>query len=133
MCDHPTTRRSQGKEGSDGSDVNPFHQQVESIVKSLSSANLVAQRLKGPPTTQVNSTTLPSWVAGDPEVIIREQCLVEFIVDEHHPYYIWCYVMPIMSVYRVLLGRPWQSDQGVIYNGWENSYNIQGNNLTVTY
>lgn len=72
MCDHPTTRRSQGKEGLDGSDVNPFHQQVESIVKSGSRTNLVAQCLKGPLTTRVNSTTLPSWVADDPEVIIHE-------------------------------------------------------------
>ena len=63
-------------------------------------------------------------------VIVHEQSLIRFIIGGHYLDYVWCDVIPIVNACRLLLGRPWQFDRGVIYNGQENSYTIQVSNLT---
>ena len=61
------------------------------------------------------------------QFFLSDAWLILFFVGGCCRDYSWCDVMPIISVCHLLLGRPWQFDHGIIQNGRENSYTIQGN------
>jgi hypothetical protein len=56
-------------------------------------------------------------------VLVNEQCRVEFQIGNYKDQ-VLCDIIP-MDVFHVLLGRPWQYDKNVMYNGRENKFTLE--------
>lgn len=98
--------------------------QAEFFIDSRSSTSLVAQCRVRDLLLHTEPMAWPhqfSWIVDGPNLIVCEQCLIWFIVGAHYLDFVWCDVMPVMNAHHLLLRKPCQFDQGVIYNGWENS------------
>ena len=67
-----------------------------------------------------------SWLKKDHSVMVNQTCLVDFKIGPYEDK-VWCDVVP-MDACHVLLGRPWQYDQGVIHHGKENTYEFRHRN-----
>eukprot|EP00253_Pinus_taeda_P007008 PITA_07008 len=61
-----------------------------------------------------------SWLKKGHQLLVSEQCEVEFQVDKYKDKII-CDVMP-MDVCHILLGRPWQYDRAAMQDGKRNTY-----------
>lgn len=61
-----------------------------------------------------------SWLNIDQSLLVNEKALVEFQIGEYKDR-VLCGVLP-MQCYHLLLGRPWQFDKRVVYDGWANTY-----------
>jgi hypothetical protein len=64
-----------------------------------------------------------SWLQKGHQVLVNEQCKVDFQIGNYKDQVI-CDVIP-MDVCHVLLGRPWQYDRSVMYNGRENTFALE--------
>jgi len=64
-----------------------------------------------------------SWLQKGHQVLVNEQCKVDFQIGNYKDQVI-CDVIP-MDVCHVLLGRPWQYDRNVMYNGRENTFVLE--------
>ena len=64
-----------------------------------------------------------SWLQKGHQVLVNEQCKVDFQIGNYKDQVI-CDVIP-MDVCHVLLGRPWQYDRNVMYNGRENTFILE--------
>ncbi|PKU85169.1 RNA-directed DNA polymerase [Dendrobium catenatum] len=62
-----------------------------------------------------------SWVKKGVEVLVTEMCRLTFSVGRSYTCEVLCDVLE-MDVCHVILGRPWQFDTGVIYDGRMNTY-----------
>ena len=61
------------------------------------------------------------WLQKGTNIKVKHRCLVSFTIGKHYKDEIWCDVVP-MDACHMLLGRPWQCDQKVIYDGFKNTY-----------
>lgn len=64
-----------------------------------------------------------SWIQDVSKVRVEEQCLVKFQIGYYHDK-ILCDVLP-MDVCHLLLGRPWQFDRNVLFDGCANTYVVR--------
>lgn len=62
-----------------------------------------------------------SWVKKGIEIAITEMCKVSFTIGKNYNCKIFCDVVD-MDVCHLILGRPWQFDKSVWYNGRANAY-----------
>ena len=58
-----------------------------------------------------------SWLQEGSDIKVKHRCLVSFTIGKHYQDEVWCDVVP-MDVCHLLLGRPWQYDMKVIYDGF---------------
>jgi len=61
-----------------------------------------------------------SWLQKGHQVLVHQQCKVDFQIGNYKDQVI-CDVI-LMDVCHLLLGRPWQYDRNVMYNGKENTF-----------
>lgn len=71
-----------------------------------------------------------SWLNDDQSLIVNEQALVEFQIGGYKDR-VLCDVRP-MQCCHLLLGRPWQFDKHVVYDGRANTYQIEHNGNSFT-
>jgi hypothetical protein len=64
-----------------------------------------------------------SWLKKRSEVTVNKRCLGFFSIGKKYFDNAWCDVVS-MDACHLLLGRPWQYDQSVIYNGRQNTYTL---------
>ena len=64
-----------------------------------------------------------SWLQKGHHVLVNEQCKVNFQIGSYMDQ-VLCDVVP-MDMCHVLLGRPWQYDRNVMYNGRENTFVLE--------
>ena len=57
------------------------------------------------------------------DIKVKHRCLVYFTIGKHYQDEVWCDVP--MDVCHLLLGRPWQYDRKVIYDGFKNTYTFR--------
>ena len=62
-----------------------------------------------------------AWFKKGNEVTINRICLIKFSIGKTYKYEVWFDVIPI-DAFHFLLGRPWQYDKKVIYDGRKNTY-----------
>lgn len=60
------------------------------------------------------------WVQKEHQVLVNQQCLVDFNVGRYHDQVLWD-ILP-MDACHLLLGRPWKFDRRAIHDGWKNTY-----------
>ena len=65
-----------------------------------------------------------SWLQEGSDIKVNKRCLVSFTIGKHYQDEVWCDVVP-MDVCHFLLGRPWQYDRKVIYDGFKNTYTFR--------
>ena len=65
-----------------------------------------------------------SWLQEGSDIKVKHRCLVSFTIGKHYQDEEWCNVVP-MDVCHLLLGRPWQYDRQIIYDGFKNTYTIR--------
>ena len=58
------------------------------------------------------------------DIKVKHRCLVSFTIGKHYQDEVWCDVVP-MDVCHLLLGRPWQYDRQIIYDGFKNTYTFR--------
>ena len=103
------------------------------IIDNGSSTNLASkemvtklqlQRLEHPNSYHV------SWVKDEHKILVSEQCFVKLkigpFIDE-----VLCDTMPT-NCCHILLGRPWQFDRHVVYDGRVNKYTARKDGVTYT-
>jgi hypothetical protein len=64
-----------------------------------------------------------SWLNKESEVKVDRRCLVSFSVGKKYFDNVWCDVVS-MDACHILLGRPWQYDRSVLYDGRKNTYSF---------
>jgi hypothetical protein len=64
-----------------------------------------------------------SWLKKGSEVTVDKRCLVSFSIGKKYFDNAWCDVVS-MDACHLLLGRPWQYDQGVVHDGQRNTYSL---------
>ena len=64
-----------------------------------------------------------SWLQEGSDIKVKHRCLVSFTIGKHYQDEVWCDVV-LMDVCHLLLGRPWQYDRKVIYDGFKNTYSF---------
>ena len=65
-----------------------------------------------------------SWLQEGSDIKVKHRCLVFFTIGKHYQDEVWCDVVP-MDVCHLLLGRPWQYDRQIIYDGFKNTYTFR--------
>ena len=72
------------------------------------------------------------WLQKGSEIKVKTRCLVEFSIGKYQDA-VWCDVAS-MDACHLLLGRPWQYDCRVIYDGLKKTYtfNNNGNKIVLT-
>ena len=65
-----------------------------------------------------------SWLQEGSDIKVKHRCLVSFTIGKHYQDGVWCDVVP-MDVCHLLLGRPWQYDRQIIYDGFKNTYTFR--------
>ncbi|KAG5533437.1 hypothetical protein RHGRI_027564 [Rhododendron griersonianum] len=71
-----------------------------------------------------------SWLQKGKEVTVSERCLVSFSIGSHYKDKVWCDVVR-MDACHILLGRPWQFDRDVQYEGRKNTYSFMFNQVKI--
>ena len=71
-----------------------------------------------------------AWLKKGGKVIASQRALISFSIRSKYKDQVWCDVV-IMNACHVLLGRPWQYDCRVTYNGHTNTYNFYFNNTKI--
>ncbi|KAI0493337.1 hypothetical protein KFK09_027614 [Dendrobium nobile] len=64
-----------------------------------------------------------SWVKKGLEILVTDSCRVLFTIGKHYSCEVLCDVLE-MDVCHLILGRPWQFDVGVHYDGRTNVYSL---------
>jgi len=64
-----------------------------------------------------------SWLQKGHQVLVHQQCKVDFQIGNYKDQVI-CDVI-LMDVCHLLLGRPWQYDRNVVYNGRVNTFVLE--------
>jgi hypothetical protein len=82
----------------------------------------MVKKLKLPTQSQPQPYKL-QWLNDESEVLVNQQCLIAFSMDNKCHDEVWCDVIP-MDACHLLLGRPWQYDRRVTYDGFENTYSF---------
>jgi Reverse transcriptase (RNA-dependent DNA polymerase)/RNase H-like domain found in reverse transcriptase len=72
-----------------------------------------------------------SWLEKGKCVQVYQCCLVNFSIGEKYRDEVWCDVVP-MDACHLLLGRPWQFDRKVHYDGFKNTYSFELNDVKIT-
>ena len=101
---------------------------------SRSTDNLVSTEMVERLEMEMNRHPSPykvSWLQKGHQVSVTKQCLVDFKRGEYKDK-ILCDVIP-MDFCHVLLGRPWQYDRNVIYDGRMNTYTLEKEGKTHTF
>ena len=65
-----------------------------------------------------------SWLQEGSDIKVKHRCLVSFTIGKYYQDEVWCDVVP-MDVCHLLLGRPWQYDRQIIYDGFKNTYTFR--------
>ena len=65
-----------------------------------------------------------SWFQEGSDIKVKGRCLISFTIGKHYQDKVWCDVVP-MDVCHLLLGRPWQYDRKVIYDGFKKTYTFR--------
>ncbi|KAF7136237.1 hypothetical protein RHSIM_Rhsim08G0083300 [Rhododendron simsii] len=103
------------------------------IMDSGSQGNYVSQKLVSflnLPTEYLSKPYHVRWVNQGSRIPVIKRCLVEFSIGSQYWDKIWCNVLPMES-YDVLLGRPWQWDTDVNYQGRKNVYELKMNGNSI--
>jgi hypothetical protein len=100
------------------------------IIDSGSTHNLVSINMVEK--LELEKTTHPSpykvsWLQKGHQVMVSQQCKVEFKIEDYKDEII-CDVIP-MDVCHILLGIPWQFDRNFIHDG-RNTYTLEKNGRT---
>ena len=61
------------------------------------------------------------WLQKGNEIKVKTRCLVSFSIGKSYKDEVWCDVVP-MDACHLLLGRSWQFDRQVMYDGYKNTY-----------
>ena len=61
------------------------------------------------------------WLQKGTDIKVNDRCLISFTIGKHYKDEIWWDFVPMDACHR-LLGRPWQYDRKVIYDGFKNTY-----------
>ncbi|PKU68484.1 RNA-directed DNA polymerase [Dendrobium catenatum] len=64
-----------------------------------------------------------SWVKKGIEVLVTDMCRLTFSIGKSYNCEVLCDVLE-MDVCHIILGRPWQYDSGVVYDGRLNTYSL---------
>ena len=64
-----------------------------------------------------------AWLKKGGEVVVAKRALVSFSISQKYKDVVWCDVVA-MNVFHLLLGRPWQYDQGMVHDGRANTYSF---------
>ncbi|KAI0500729.1 hypothetical protein KFK09_018945 [Dendrobium nobile] len=80
-------------------------------------------------TLQLKTTKNPnpyriSWVKKGLDIHVYDMCRVHFSIGKNYTTEILCDVLD-MDVCHLILGRPWQFDTGVVYDGRANAYSFE--------
>ena len=70
------------------------------------------------------------WLKKDGEVIVSKCALISFSIGYKYKDPVWCN-MVTMDACHLLLGRPWQYDRRVTYDGYANTYSFNFNNTKI--
>ena len=70
------------------------------------------------------------WLNKGNEVKVTKRCLVSFSIGQKYKDEVWCDVIP-MDACHLLLGRPWQYDRHVQYDGYANTYSFTKDRVKV--
>jgi hypothetical protein len=104
----------------------------EMIIDNGSCTNVASTTL----VEKLGLTTLPHprpyslrWLNENGEIRVTKQVCVPFSIKTYHDE-VLCYIAP-MSASHLLLGRPWQFDKDVTYNGRKNTYSFMLNGKKV--
>ncbi|KAJ9562400.1 hypothetical protein OSB04_007560 [Centaurea solstitialis] len=92
------------------------------IIDNGSCENLVSQKLVDYlklPTEPLDTPYSLGWVKHGPQVRISRTCKVPISIGKHYKEDVLCDVLD-MSSCHILLGRPWQYDNDVMYKGRDN-------------
>jgi len=71
------------------------------------------------------------WLNQSKGLQITQRCLLSLSIDKAYKDEIWCDIVP-MDACRVLLGRPWLFDRGVMHNGRLNTYTFTKDHKKIT-
>ncbi|KAL5803600.1 hypothetical protein ACOSQ4_031905 [Xanthoceras sorbifolium] len=117
--------------------TNIFHTRVEHgdkalivIIDNSSSMNVVAKEVVEWLGLPQEAHPMPYRVSGindNNSVPVKNNCFVKFSLGKKYTNKVWCDVLP-MTVYHLLLGRPWMFDRRVNYDGLENTYSFKFQN-----
>lgn len=72
-----------------------------------------------------------AWLSRGTTVVVDRRVLVDFSIQGKYSDSVWCDIVP-MDACHILLGRPWQFDRAVIYDGRANTYNFLFNGIKYT-
>lgn len=72
------------------------------------------------------------WLNKGSTVKVDKRCLVTFSIGQKYQDQVWCDVVP-MDACHLLLGRPWQYDRQVLYDGYANTYSFVKDGVNVEY
>ena len=89
------------------------------IMDNGSCENLVSQKLVDYlklPTEPLDTPYLLGWVKKGPQVQVTQTCKLPISIGKHYKEDVICDVLD-MNTCHVLLGRPWQYDNDVMYKG----------------
>ena len=92
------------------------------IMDNGSCENLVSQKLVDYlklPTEPLDTPYSLGWVKKGPQVQVTQTCKVSISIGKHYKEDVICDVLD-MNTCHVLLGRPWQYDNDVMYKGRDN-------------
>ncbi|XP_027362462.1 uncharacterized protein LOC113870064 [Abrus precatorius] len=96
------------------------------IIDSGSCENIVSsymvEKLKLPTEDHPHPYKL-QWLNKGSEVKVSQRCLVAFSIGQKYQDEVWCDVLP-MDAYHLLLGRLWQYDRKIVYDGFKNTYSF---------
>lgn len=70
------------------------------------------------------------WLNKGSTVKVDKRCLVTFSIGQKYQDQVWCDVVP-MDACHLLLGRPWQYDRQVLYDGYANTYSFVKNGVKI--
>ncbi|KAI0505034.1 hypothetical protein KFK09_015991 [Dendrobium nobile] len=96
------------------------------LVDSGCTENIVSKSLVQGLQLKTTKLTHPykiSWVKKGSKVLVTDSCRVHFTIGKHYSCEVLCDVLE-MDVCHLILGRPWQFDVGVQYDGRANVYSL---------
>lgn len=64
-----------------------------------------------------------AWLQNGNIILVNHRALVTFSIGNKFTDTLWCDIVP-MDACHLLLGRPWQFDQSVVYDGRQNTYSF---------
>lgn len=96
------------------------------IIDTRSCENVISdeaiQKLKLPTEPHSEPYKL-GWLNTETEVKVTRRCLIKFSLGPQYTFVIFCDVVPINAAH-ILLGRPWQFDNRVTYDGFMDCHTI---------